>query len=75
MDPKPWIEARVARCILMTQDRAEHDELLLTHDLLSMKLGVRRPGVTVAVQVLEGKGLTQGCRAGSHQECRKDQGR
>lgn len=56
------IEARVARCILMTHDRAEHDELLLTHDLLSMKLGVRRPGVTTAVQLLEGNGLIRATR-------------
>ena len=56
------IEARVARCILMTHDRAEHDELVLTHDLLSMKLGARRPGVTVAVHVLEGNGLIRATR-------------
>lgn len=50
------IEARLARWILMTQDRTDSDELLLTHDFLSMMLGVRRPGVTTAVHILEGTG-------------------
>jgi hypothetical protein len=46
----------------MTHDRTEGDELLLTHDFLSMMLGVRRPGVTVAVQVLEGNRLIRAMR-------------
>lgn len=56
------VEARLARWILMTHDRTEGDELLLTHDFLSMMLGVRRPGVTVAVQVLEGNRLIRATR-------------
>src|SRR3954453_21519609 len=48
------IEARLARWVLMTDDRLEGDELPLTHDFLSMMLGVRRPGVTLAVQSFEG---------------------
>jgi CRP-like cAMP-binding protein len=51
------IEARLARWILMTDDRLDGGELPLTHDFLSMMLGVRRPGVTLAVQVPEGGGL------------------
>ena len=50
------IEARLARWILMTQDRTDSEELVLTHDFLSKMLGVRRPGVTVATHVLEGTG-------------------
>ena len=50
------IEARLARWILMVQDRVGGDEVLLTHDFLSMMLGVRRPGVTTATHVLEGTG-------------------
>jgi CRP-like cAMP-binding protein len=50
------IEARLARWILMTQDRIESDELMLTHEFLSAMLGVRRPGVTAAMHVLEGMG-------------------
>src|SRR3954453_17135937 len=40
------LEARLARWILMTDDRLEREDLPLTHDFLSMMLGVRRPGVT-----------------------------
>ena len=58
------IEARLARWILMTDDRLEGDELPLTHDFLSMMLGVRRPGVTIAVQTLEGDKLIRAKRGG-----------
>ena len=37
------IEARLARWILMTDDRLEREDLPLTHDLLAMMLGVHRP--------------------------------
>ena len=50
------IEARLARWILMTQDRVGGDELMLTHEFLSVMLGVRRAGVTTATHVLEGMG-------------------
>jgi len=58
------IEARLARWILMTDDRLNCDELPLTHDFLSMMLGVRRPGVTIAVQALEGNRLIRAKRGG-----------
>src|SRR5215217_126477 len=58
------MEARLARWILMTDDRLERDELPLTHDFLSMMLGVRRPGVTLAIQALEGSGLIRAKRGG-----------
>jgi CRP-like cAMP-binding protein len=58
------IEARLARWILMTNDRLGRDELPLTHDFLSMMLGVRRPGVTIAVQTLEGNRLIRAKRGG-----------
>ena len=56
------IEARLARWVLMTQDRTGEDELLLTHEFLAMMLGVRRSGVTVALHVLEGNGLIRATR-------------
>ena len=56
------IEARLARWVLMTDDRLEGSDLPLTHDFLSMMLGVRRPGVTVAIQALEGGGLIRASR-------------
>ena len=56
------IEARLARWLLMCRDRAEGDDILVTHEFLSTMLGVRRPGVTVAMQVLEGNGLVKAGR-------------
>ncbi|MHC2021434.1 Crp/Fnr family transcriptional regulator [Methylobacterium sp. CM6247] len=50
------IEARLARWLLMCHDRTDGDELLLKHEFLSMMLGVRRSGVTLAMQHLEGAG-------------------
>ncbi len=51
------IEERLARWILMADDRLDEDELPLTHEFLAIMLGVRRPGVTVAVQELERQGV------------------
>lgn len=47
-------EQKLARWLLMAQDRLG-DDLEITHDFLAMVLGVRRPGVTVAIHVLEGE--------------------
>jgi CRP-like cAMP-binding protein len=56
------IERRLARWILMCHDRMEGDELNFTHELLSIMLGVRRPGVTVATHVLEGAKMIRATR-------------
>jgi CRP-like cAMP-binding protein len=56
------IEERLARWLLMAHDRVDSDELSLTHELLAMMLGVRRPGVTVALNLLEEHGLIQANR-------------
>jgi len=56
------LEARLARWILMTQDRLQKDELPLTHEFLSMMLAVRRPGVTAATHVLEGAQMIRATR-------------
>ena len=55
------IEARLARWLLMMQDRVG-DEMPITHDFLSAMLGVRRPGVTIATHVLEGTGAIRARR-------------
>lgn len=51
------IEARLARWLLLADDRIDEAELPLTHEFLALMLGVRRPGVTVAAQSLEREGL------------------
>ena len=49
------IDARLARWILMASDRVG-PTFDITHEILSMMLGVRRSGVTIAMQDLEGRG-------------------
>jgi CRP-like cAMP-binding protein len=51
------IEERLARWLLMADDRIDGNELPLTHEFLAIMLGVRRSGVTVALQELERKGM------------------
>jgi DNA-binding transcriptional regulator YhcF (GntR family) len=41
----------------MAQDRIDGNELRLTHEFLAVMLGVRRSGITTALQELERKGL------------------
>jgi CRP-like cAMP-binding protein len=51
------LEERLARWLLMAHDRLRGDEIPLTHEFLSLMLGVRRAGVTVALNYLESRGL------------------
>lgn len=44
------IDQRLARWILMAHDRTRDDTLPLTHEFLSLMLGVRRAGVTEALK-------------------------
>jgi CRP-like cAMP-binding protein len=53
------IEARLARWILMTDDRSDSRTLSMTHEFIAAMLGTRRPGVTTAVHVLEGAKMIQ----------------
>jgi CRP-like cAMP-binding protein len=47
------IDQRLARWILMAHDRTHDKTLPLTHEFLSLMLGVRRAGVTEALQSLK----------------------
>ena len=49
------IEDRLARWLLMADDRIDSDELPLTQGFPARMLEVRRHGVTVAIQELERK--------------------
>jgi len=46
----------------MSRDRVDDDEMLLTHEFIALMLGVRRAGVTGALQALESKGLIDTAR-------------
>jgi len=49
------IEERLARWLLMSSERLDSNDVPLTHEFLALMLGVRRPGVTIALQTLEGQ--------------------
>jgi CRP-like cAMP-binding protein len=50
------IEERCARWLLLTHERIGRDEFVLTQELLSQMLGVRRAGVSLVMQTLQKAG-------------------
>ena len=46
------VEQQLCRWLLLSHDRLDSNELVMTHDLISNMLGVRREGVTLAAQKL-----------------------
>ena len=50
------IDERLARWLLMCHDRCDREDLPLTHDFLSLMLGVRRAGVSAALSSLTAAG-------------------
>jgi hypothetical protein len=57
------VEARVARWLLMCHDRIDGDEIMLTHDFISMMVGAQRTSITVSLHILEGVGMIRAQRA------------
>ena len=57
------LDQRLARWILMAHDRLDTNLLPLTHEFLSLMLGVRRAGVTEALQMLKTRGLIDNGRS------------
>jgi CRP-like cAMP-binding protein len=51
------LEERLTRWLLMAHDRAGNDQFPMTHEFMSMMLGVRRAGVTVTAGALKHAGL------------------
>ncbi len=53
---------RLARWLLMTRDRVDSDHLPVTQEFLSIMLGVRRAGVSLAADTLQSDGLIRQSR-------------
>jgi CRP-like cAMP-binding protein len=47
------VEQRCCRWLLMTHDRVQSDQFILTHEFLAMMLGVQRAGVTITAGKLK----------------------
>jgi CRP-like cAMP-binding protein len=51
------VEQQLCRWLLLSHDRLESDELIMTQELIANMLGVRREGVSVAAHRLQDAGL------------------
>ncbi|MBC7899686.1 MAG: Crp/Fnr family transcriptional regulator [Saprospiraceae bacterium] len=56
------VEEQLCRWLLLSHDRLNSNTLVMTHDLISNMLGVRREGVTLAAKKLAEKGLIKNTR-------------
>jgi CRP-like cAMP-binding protein len=53
------IEQRLARWLLLMQDRVDNGSLYITHDFLATMLGTDRPSVSLAAALLQRKGTIE----------------
>ena len=56
------LEQRLARWLLVSHDSVRGDEFDLTHEALSLMLGVRRAGVSESMGMLQSEGLVRSAR-------------
>ena len=56
------VEEQLCRWLLLSHDRLDSDKLVMTHDLISNMLGVRREGITLAAKKLASKKLIKNTR-------------
>jgi CRP-like cAMP-binding protein len=56
------VEQQLCRWLLLSHDRLDSNKLVMTHDLISNMLGVRREGVTVSARKLTKKKLIRNDR-------------
>jgi CRP-like cAMP-binding protein len=56
------LEQQLCRWLLLSHDRLDTNRLVMTHDLISNMLGVRREGVTLAAQKLAKRELIKNVR-------------
>lgn len=59
---KANVDQRLARWLLMARDRVDGDRIALTHEFISIMLGVRRAAVTVALHNLESEHFIRASR-------------
>ncbi len=56
------VEQQLCRWLLLSHDRLDSDKLVMTHDLISNMIGVRREGITLAAQKLSARKLIKNVR-------------
>lgn len=56
------LEQQLSRWLLLSHDRLQSDELVMTHEMIANMLGTRREGVTIAAGKLQDAGLINYCR-------------
>jgi CRP-like cAMP-binding protein len=56
------VDERLSRWLLMCHDRVDDNSFVITHEFLSLMLGVRRAGVTTALHILEGARIIKATR-------------